>query len=78
MEVPEGIDEVENIQDDNYVEVGGSMYGLVQAARVWYKLASDVLTKTGKMKKCDLDPCLFYRINDLGEVIISLYVDDLL
>ena len=77
MSIPEGLELLEQVDLDEFLEVGGSMYGLVQAGRIWYKLACAVLVKEGKMKKCDLDPCLFYRKNELGEVIASVYVDDI-
>ena len=77
MTIPEGLELLEDIDVDEFLEVGGSMYGLVQAGRIWYKLASAVLVKEAKMQKCDLDPCLFYRKNELGEVIASVYVDDI-
>ena len=77
MTIPEGLELLEDIDIDEFLEVGGSMYGLVQAGRIWYKLASEVLVKEAKMQKCDLDPCLFYRKNKLGEVIASVYVDNI-
>ena len=41
MNIPEGLAEVENVGEEEILEVDGSMYGLVQAARVWYQLLSD-------------------------------------
>jgi len=52
-----------------------AMYGLVQAARQWFKHLSDVLVSLG-FKQCESDPCLMYRVNENGLCIILMYVDD--
>ena len=51
------------------------MYGLVQAARQWFKRLSDVLITLG-FNPCESDPCLMYRIDKEGLCIILMYLDD--
>ena len=63
--------------DKNTVgELGRCIYGLVQASRQWYKTMAEVLTKKLGFSRSMKDPCLFYRKNEKGEIIICLYVDD--
>ena len=52
-----------------------AMYGLVQAARQWFKCLSDVLITLG-YNPYESDPCLMYRIDGEGICIILMYVDD--
>ena len=53
-----------------------TIYGLMQAALMWYKKISDILKKKLSFKKNRKDPCLFYKNDKHGEIIICLYVDD--
>jgi len=53
-----------------------SIYGLVQAARQWWKRFKTVLENIG-FKACQSDCCLFVRVEqDKRLTIILLYVDD--
>jgi len=52
-----------------------AMYGLVQAARQWFKRLSAVLITLG-FKPCESEPCLMYRVNENGLCIILMYIDD--
>ena len=54
-----------------------AIYGLVQAARQFYKKLKNVLVQKLGFKKCKADPCLFYKESELGTCIICCYVDDL-
>ena len=88
MKIPEGLNEYLSetgddkvMSDDTYGDddcfiLDKSMYGLVQAARQFYKKMIDVMTKEMGFKKCLSDQCLLMRINDKGTVIIGLYIDD--
>ncbi|OWZ00410.1 polyprotein [Phytophthora megakarya] len=53
------------------------LYGLKQAAAVWYKTICDVLLKAG-FRQCRADPCLFVPDGRSGLVFVIWYVDDLL
>ena len=71
------MNETKNKEDIEYVMLKKSIYGLVQAARVWWKNLWKVLHAM-RFEKCLNDGCLFRRMDGLGEVIICAYVDDML
>ena len=71
MECPEGMEH----EDDEVLLLNKTIYGLVQASRQYNKKVSSILRKMG-FSQCRSDPCLFYRKNDKGIVIILTYVDD--
>ena len=52
-----------------------SIYGLVQAARAWWKKFTNSLQDIG-FQKCPSDNCLMMKINKTGIVILCIYVDD--
>ena len=54
-----------------------ALYGLVQAARQWWKKITETLAKIG-FKPTEADPCLFVRhgANNEPPAFIILYVDD--
>jgi Reverse transcriptase (RNA-dependent DNA polymerase) len=54
-----------------------SIYGLVQAARQWWKKFVELLTGLG-FKVSLIDPCLLYKKSEAGMVYLCLYVDDVL
>ena len=61
MKVPEGYTiEHNDLMDDDFVLLIHSLYGLVKAARQWYKLFSYALIMIG-FRVCPVDPCLFYK-----------------
>lgn len=65
-------------QDDGsiLVEIRKSLYGLPEAAQLWYEYLSNAL-KDGGYTQCPWDPCLFRRIKGNGNFsIIGIYVDD--
>jgi len=76
MEILSGYKEVyQEPERDIVLKLQMAMYGLVQAARQWFKCLSDVLIKLG-FTPCESDPCLIYRINEKDLCIILMYVDD--
>jgi len=76
MEIPSGYKEVyQDPGKDTVLKLQMAMYGLVQAARQWFKRLSDVLITLG-FKPCESDPCLMYRVNENGMCIILMYVDE--
>jgi len=76
MEIPLGYKEVYADPGNEKVLVYKmAMYGLVQAARQWFKRLSDVLITLG-YNPCESDPCLIYKIDSEGLCIILMYVDD--
>jgi Reverse transcriptase (RNA-dependent DNA polymerase) len=76
MTIPKGFEEFLN-QDlkNKCLILKKSIYGLVQAARAWWKKFTHSLQSIG-FKKCASDNCLMMRINKIGIVILCIYVDD--
>ena len=72
MDIPLGM---ENAKSDQALELQKCIYGLVQAARQYFKKAVAILKKIG-FEGGTVDPCLFVRKSALGIVYIALYVDD--
>jgi histone deacetylase 1/2 len=77
-------DAKKHVQEDGsiLVEIRRSLYGLPEAAQLWYDYLSKALLDGG-YKKCPNEPCLFKRTikNNNGRIkisIVSIYVDDCL
>ena len=66
MEIPLGYKEVyQEAEKGTVLKLQMAMYGLVQAARQWFKRLSEVLISL-EFKPCESDPCLMYRVNENG------------
>ena len=61
------------------VELIKPVYGLVDAPRLWWESLSKTLVGLG-MKASELDGCMFYKRDDVGNLIgiIAFHVDDLI
>ena len=68
---PEGLDN----QPDECVKLEKSIYGLVQAARQYYKFFVKTLKKVG-FEVSKADPCLLMREDEFGTVFFAVWVDD--
>ena len=62
---------------DHVCELCRGLYGLKQAARVWYKKLDGFLLKHG-FRRSQLEPCLYIKIDRCNFVVLVVYVDDLL
>jgi hypothetical protein len=71
MEAPEG----SGLGRDECVKLEKSTYGLVQAARQYYKTFARALRKIGFTGGV-ADPCLMVKRNELGVCFIAIWVDD--
>jgi hypothetical protein len=79
MRIPSGLEDcVDEIPLNACLLLERSLYGLVQAARQWWKKIVGYLTKELNFKLSPVDPCLLYRKNSYGTVYLCLYVDDVL
>jgi hypothetical protein len=81
MEAPTGLHEVYQEgedEEDCYLLTKG-IYGLVQAARQYWKTFTSTMTgpETG-FTISEADPCLLFRENELGICMVIIYVDDML
>ena len=68
------------VQEDGtiLVEIQKSLYGLPEAAQLWYEYLSGAL-KNGGYRQCPYDPCLFMRGTSNSQVsIVAIYVDECL
>ena len=54
-----------------------AVYGLIQAANVFWKLLLSIMLKIG-MKRNAVDPCLYYKWTEEGLMIALSWVDDVL
>jgi Reverse transcriptase (RNA-dependent DNA polymerase) len=76
MTIPKGLEEFTNRQlTDKCVKLNKSIYGLVQAARAWWKQFTTSLQKIG-FSKCLNDNCLMMKTDKKGVTILCIYVDD--
>jgi hypothetical protein len=62
--------------DGDYLELEKTIYGLVQAARAWWKEFIRVLTQKMGFEPYPNDNCLLRRKTNDGIVFMVLYVDD--
>ena len=53
-----------------------STYGLVQAARAWWKKFTSILKDKLGFEQFENDSCLLKRKNEKGRVFLIVYVDD--
>ena len=80
LKIPTGLYLItgENYDPSDCLILLKTMYGLVQAARQFYKkLTHMTVTKTGFVK-CEADECLLIRVNHVITVILCIYVENML
>ena len=70
IELPDGIDK----KVGQIGRLNSALYGLVQAARVFYKTIKNYLINELRFVVCISDSCIFVKRN----IILGLYVDDIL
>jgi hypothetical protein len=77
MKTPKGLEEVvAEDYDGHQVLLLKTIYGLVQAAReFWKKIVKSL--KDLNFKPCQSDSCLLFRTDKNGTVILCIYVDDI-
>ena len=79
MKVPEGFKECLKKEFKNNCPIMRiTAYGLVQAARQYYKKFVRILTKEMGFEKCMADQYLLKKEDESGVVLICIYVDDTL
>ena len=79
MMVPEGYDEVINkdVDKEDCLILQKAIYGLVQAARQFWKKNVDKMQEGG-IQLSKADPCMLYKEDEKGICIIIIYIDDML
>ena len=79
MRVPSGYSEIfKDSDEDEILELLKPIYGLVQAARLFWLKMVGILTNKLHFKEGKVDPCLLTRTDKRGTVMVALYVDDCL
>lgn len=64
-------------QEDKVCSLKRPLYGLKQSGREWYKKLDSYLLSIG-MKKTEAHPCVYADTEEKSDLIIIIYVDDLL
>ena len=79
MKIPEGYDEVisREVDKEDCLILQKAIYGLVQAARQFWKKIVDKMQEGG-FKLSEADPCMLYKEDEKGVCIIIIYIDDML
>ena len=79
MTIPEGYDEVINprVENEDCLILQKAIYGLVQAARHFWKKIVDMIQEGG-FKPSEADPCMLYKEDEKGVCIIIIYIDYIL
>ena len=81
--IPEGYDifcdeESINMNDGEFLQLSKTLYGLVQAARSWWKKFTDVLRDDFDFVPYENNNCLLKREKNGKSIYVGLYVDDCL
>ena len=79
MKIPEGYDEVisKDVDKEDCLILQKAIYGLVQAARQFWKRIVDKM-QGGGFKLSEADPCMLYKEDKKGICIIIINIDDML
>ena len=79
VKIPEGYDKVINqgVDKEDCLVLQKAIYGLVQAARQFWKKIVDKMQEGG-FKLHEAYPCMLYKENEKGFCIIIIYIDDML
>ena len=79
MKIPEGYDEVINkdVDEEDCLILQKAIYGLVQAARQFWKKFVDKMQEGG-FQLSKADPCMLYKEDEREVCIIITYIDDML
>ena len=79
MKIPEWYDEVINkdVEKEDCLILQKAIYGLVQAARQFWKKIVDKMQEGG-FQLSEADSCMLYKEDERGFCIILIYIDDML
>ena len=80
IHIPSGyeeyLSEIGEQVEGNYLKLEKSTYGLVQAARSWWKKFTTVLKSELQFTQFQNDSCLLKKEDEDGKVFLIVYVDD--
>jgi hypothetical protein len=75
MDQPDGF--IAKVQEGKVCKLLKSLYGLKQALKQWHEKFDKTLISAGFVVN-EVDKCVYYRYGEGEEVILCLYVDDVL
>ena len=82
VEPPKGFEEYETVNGkrvSKLLHLKRALYGTKQASRLWQDELRKFLTrKDVGLKQSSGDPCLFHKKTKDGEIIVGIYVDDII
>ena len=80
MDLPVELNEVMELEadDDECLVLDKAIYGLVQAARQFFKKLLEILVGKLGFTKCMSDNCLITRTASSGTLLLCVYIDDTL
>jgi hypothetical protein len=55
-----------------------ALYGTKQASRLWQETLATFLVDTLKFNRSTTDPCVYRKVTNDGEILIGIYVDDII
>ena len=55
-----------------------SIYGIIQAEHWWFKEYINIMTLKGVFKQCKTYPCLLYGVDELRNVIVTIYIYEMM
>ena len=77
MKIPEGYEVInQDVDKEDCLILQKAIYGLVQAARQFWKKIVDKM-QGGGFKLREADPCMLYKEDEKGVCIIIIYIDDM-
>jgi hypothetical protein len=76
MDCPPGLEDTSSdcVDETDALKLNSCIYGLVQAARQYYKKFTKILKRIG-FTGGEVEPCSFFRRDEDGIVFIAVYVD---
>lgn len=75
VEQPQGFEK--KGEEGKVYKLKRALYGLKQAPRAWYNRIEGYFLNHG-LGKCEYEPTLFTKVENMNILIVSLYVDDLI
>ena len=82
MKIPQGLNECSKQEkfdkEEDCLMSDEALYGFVQAARLFHKKLIMIMITKMKFQKSFSYPCLVYKKEENGTVMLGIYVDDCL
>ena len=73
MEIPSGMSEHFGWPSDSVWKVNKAIEGLRQSSKCYYDKINNHLVKTMGLTQCPVDPCVYFKFNEHGELISGIH-----